>query len=112
MQQGRLRQLTALALAQLPGGLVDCIDPAVRRRWSLLSLEAALRNAHRPPPDADLESLNAGCHPAQRTLAFEELLAHQLSFVAFGAPSIATRPGRSRRAAVWSSGSCPRCHFR
>ena len=79
VQQGRLRQLTALALAHLPGGLVDCIDPAVRRRWSLLSLEAALRNVHRPPPDADLESLNAGCHQAQRTLAFEELLAHQLS---------------------------------
>jgi ATP-dependent DNA helicase RecG len=79
VQQGRLRQLTTLALAQLPGGLADCIDPAVRRRWSLLPLETALRNVHRPPPDADLEALNAGRHPAQRTLAFEELLAHQLS---------------------------------
>jgi ATP-dependent DNA helicase RecG len=79
IQQGRLRQLTTLALAQLPGGLVDCMDAAVRRRWSLLPLEAALRDVHRPPPDADIEALNAGRHPAQRTLAFEELLAHQLS---------------------------------
>jgi ATP-dependent DNA helicase RecG len=79
VQQGRLRQLTTLALAQLPGTLSDCIDPRVRRRWSLLPLETALRTAHRPPPEADLEALNAGCHPAQRTLAFEELLAHQLS---------------------------------
>jgi len=79
IQQGRLRQLTTLALAQLPGGLVDCMDAAVRRRWSLLSLETALRDVHRPPPDADIEALNAGRHPAQRTLAFEELLAHQLS---------------------------------
>ncbi len=79
VQQGRLRQLTALALAQLPGGLADCIDPAVRRRWSLLPIDVALRIAHRPPPELDLEALNAGRHPAQRTLAFEELLAHQLS---------------------------------
>jgi len=79
VQQGRMRLLTSLALAQLPGGLVDCVASAVRQRWSLPGLEAALRTAHRPPPDADLESLNAGRHPAQRRLAFEELLAHQLS---------------------------------
>jgi ATP-dependent DNA helicase RecG len=79
VQQGRLRQLITLALAELPGGLVDCIEPAARRRWSLRPLEPALREAHRPPPDADLEALNAGRHPAQRTLAFEELLAHQVS---------------------------------
>src|SRR4030095_16133920 len=56
-----------------------CTYPAVRRRWSLLPLETALRLVHRPPPDADLEALNTGRHPAQRTLAFEALLAHQLS---------------------------------
>src|SRR5690606_22124315 len=33
----------------------------------------------RPPPDASLELMSAGKHPAQRRLAFEELLAHQLS---------------------------------
>jgi len=45
----------------------------------LPSLEGALRYVHRPPPDADIEALNAGRHPSQRRLAFEELLAHQIS---------------------------------
>jgi ATP-dependent DNA helicase RecG len=34
---------------------------------------------HRPPPDAKLELLATGKHPAQRRLAFEELLAQHLS---------------------------------
>src|SRR5690606_37125068 len=34
---------------------------------------------HRPPRDAKLEALAAGWHPAQRRLAFEELLAHTLA---------------------------------
>ena len=34
---------------------------------------------HRPPRDVHLHELLSGRHPAQRRLAFEELLAHQLS---------------------------------
>jgi len=34
---------------------------------------------HRPPRDVQLDELLSGRHPAQRRLAFEELLAHQLS---------------------------------
>jgi ATP-dependent DNA helicase RecG len=34
---------------------------------------------HRPPREAQLDVLAAGQHPAQRRLAFEELLAHQVS---------------------------------
>jgi ATP-dependent DNA helicase RecG len=79
VQQGRMRHLTSLALAQLPGGIADCLGSALRARWALLPLEAALRVVHRPPPEADLVALNSGRHPAQRSLAFEELLAHQLS---------------------------------
>ncbi|MCM2310889.1 MAG: ATP-dependent DNA helicase RecG [Steroidobacteraceae bacterium] len=80
VQQGRMRALTSFALAQLPGGgLRDWVTPDVLGMVGLPSLEAALRFVHRPPPDADIESLNAGRHPAQRRLAFEELLAHQLS---------------------------------
>ena len=45
----------------------------------MTSLPAALRYVHRPPPDAPLELLAAGNHPAQQRLAFEELLAHHLS---------------------------------
>jgi len=80
VQQGRMRALTSLALAQLPdGGLRDWVTPDVLGMVGLPSLEAALRYVHRPPPDADIEALNDGRHPAQRRLAFEELLAHQLS---------------------------------
>ena len=80
VQQGRMRVLTDLALAQLAdGGLRDWLAPGVLAAAGLTSLEAALRHVHRPPPSADLESLNSGRHPAQRRLAFEELLAHQIS---------------------------------
>ena len=39
----------------------------------------ALRLVHRPPPSSDPVLLEAGRHPAQRRLAFEELLTHHLS---------------------------------
>jgi len=80
VQQGRMRALTSLALAQLQGGgLRDWVTPEVLGTVGLPSLEQALRYVHRPPPDADIESLNSGRHPSQRRLAFEELLAHQIS---------------------------------
>jgi ATP-dependent DNA helicase RecG len=80
VQQGRMRMLTGLALAQLQGGgLRDWIPSEVLVRTGLPPLESALRHVHRPSPDADIEALNAGRHPTQRRLAFEELLAHQIS---------------------------------
>jgi ATP-dependent DNA helicase RecG len=45
----------------------------------LPTLAEALTFVHRPPPGADLSLLLTGQHPAQRRLAFEELLAHQIS---------------------------------
>ena len=41
----------------------------------------ALNYVHRPPPNADIQSLVEGTHPAQQRLAFEELLAQQLSLL-------------------------------
>jgi ATP-dependent DNA helicase RecG len=80
VQQGRLRLLSQLALEQLrPSGLRDLVPEEALQRQGLPDLETALRYVHRPPPDADIDLLNAGRHPAQRRLAFEELLAHQLS---------------------------------
>ena len=80
VQQGRMRNLTSLALAELrAGALHDWLGSEVLDALELPTLEAALRFVHRPPGDADLADLNAGRHPAQRRLAFEELLAHQLS---------------------------------
>jgi ATP-dependent DNA helicase RecG len=78
--QGRLRQLVGLALDQSAAGDVeDWLPPAVLADSRLPSLHDALRYVHRPPTDAPVELLLGGRHPAQRRLAFEELLAHQLS---------------------------------
>jgi ATP-dependent DNA helicase RecG len=80
VQQGRLRMLTGLALAMLPSGdLRDLIPHGVLDALELPPLEAALEYVHRPPPDANLDLLHEGRHPAQRRLAFEELLAHHIS---------------------------------
>jgi ATP-dependent DNA helicase RecG len=80
IQQGRLRNLTAQALTALADGeLPDLLPPEVQRELKLPGLAEALQFLHRPPPDARLELLETGRHPAQRRLAFEELLAHQLS---------------------------------
>jgi ATP-dependent DNA helicase RecG len=80
IQQGRLRQLTTLALQELSKRAVhDWIPPAILQELNLPPLREALEYVHRPPPDAKLDLLCAGNHPAQRRLAFEELLAHQLS---------------------------------
>jgi len=80
VQQGRLRILTALALAEAERDSVrDWLPGELLRDLGLPPLAAALSYVHRPPPGADLAPLDAGRHPAQRRLAFEELLAHQLS---------------------------------
>ena len=80
VQQGRLRNLTAQALVSMADGdLPDFLPPDIVRELGLPGLHEALQYVHRPPPDARLDVLAAGRHPAQRRLAFEELLAHQLS---------------------------------
>ncbi len=80
VQQGRLRNLTAQALAAVSEGeLPDWLPAEICDELKLPGLREALQFLHRPPPDAKLPELEAGRHPAQRRLAFEELLAHQLS---------------------------------
>jgi ATP-dependent DNA helicase RecG len=69
--QNRIRSLVEAALAALrraPGDLEG-------------DLAAALELLHAPPPDVSLAELEAGHHPAQQTLAMDELLAHQLSLL-------------------------------
>ncbi|MGD0490056.1 MAG: ATP-dependent DNA helicase RecG [Steroidobacteraceae bacterium] len=80
LTQGRLRQLVGLALDQIsPGELEDWLPPAVLADSRLPPLREALQYVHRPPADAPVDLLMNRRHPAQRRLAFEELLAHQLS---------------------------------
>jgi ATP-dependent DNA helicase RecG len=78
--QGRLRALITQALGELEAaGVRDWLPAEVTENLALPSLRDALRYVHRPPRDARLVELSAGRHPAQRRLAFEELLAHQSS---------------------------------
>jgi ATP-dependent DNA helicase RecG len=78
--QGRLRMLVGSALDQTAvGDIEDWLPPTVLADSRLPSLRDALLYVHRPPADAPVDLLLSGRHPAQRRLAFEELLAHQLS---------------------------------
>jgi ATP-dependent DNA helicase RecG len=78
--QGRLRMLVGMALDQTGAGdIEDWLPPSVLADSHLPSLRDALLYVHRPPADAPVDLLMSGTHPAQRRLAFEELLAHQLS---------------------------------
>jgi ATP-dependent DNA helicase RecG len=78
--QGRLRGLVGEALRELErANLPDWIPREAGLPEGLPSLKDAVTYLHRPPRGAQLEELAAGRHPAQRRLAFEELLAHHLS---------------------------------
>ncbi|EPC00773.1 ATP-dependent DNA helicase RecG [Litchfieldella anticariensis FP35 = DSM 16096] len=82
LHQARLRGLIGQALEKLdaaPAALPDWISQPLRERFRLPELHSSLHYLHEPPPDADLARLADGRHPAQRRLALEELLAHQLS---------------------------------
>ena len=67
--------LEALARTEWPEILRD--EPV--RALSLPSTREALQCLHQPNPQDDLAALEDGTHPARLRLAFEELLAQQLS---------------------------------
>jgi len=78
--QARLRYLIDLALREAEtSGVRDWIPSELLSKLDLPPLAEALSMMHRPPRDVHLAELTGGRHPAQRRLAFEELLAHQLS---------------------------------
>ncbi|MCG8434126.1 MAG: ATP-dependent DNA helicase RecG [Gammaproteobacteria bacterium] len=81
VQQTKLRMLSEQALAYLDSGglLPELLPQASLKNAEFPELAAALRYVHRPPADADMDLLATGRHPAQRRLAFEELLAQHLS---------------------------------
>lgn len=78
--QKRLAGVIAKALALLPPeSALELIPHDVCTAHGLASLREALLTVHRPPPDARLDLLLQGRHPAQQRLAFEELLTQHLS---------------------------------
>ncbi len=80
LQQFTLRDLAEQALEQLETAMLlpELLPVELRTRLRLSSIAEAVRLLHQPPATA-LAELARGRHPAQRRLAFEELLAHQLS---------------------------------
>ncbi len=107
LQQQTWRDLSDKALALLDRG-------AVLREWLPSSLEVpsrsslaeAVRLLHRPPPNIALADLEAGRHPAQLRLAYEELLAHQLSL------RLVRQAQRQRQAPALSGGGEFSCQLR
>lgn len=78
VKQLTLRNLTEQALKLLSkGGLADLLPDGMYQQQ--VSLIQALTLVHRPPPDVNLQQLEAGEHPAQMRLILEELLAQHLS---------------------------------
>jgi len=79
VHQLSLRKLTLAALDGYLEKIPEWLPPETLAELKLPTLQVALLLVHRPPPDVDVAALEAGRHPAQQRLAFEELLAHQLS---------------------------------
>jgi len=75
-------KLTDQALALMRRGelaLEELLPAGLLRNTSSFSLTQALDYIHRPPANADVVALSMREHPAQKRLALEELLAHNLS---------------------------------
>ena len=109
VQQGRMRSLTDQALRLMEKSPPQELLPQeVTTTLDLPDLGAAIRYLHRPPADADVESMLEGKHPCQIRLAFEELLAHYMSLrnlraLAQNEAAIALRQGDAEIASFVSS---------
>jgi len=81
LQQFTLRGLAeqALAYPDQAALLPELLPAAVLDQLRLPPITEAVRLLHQPPAATVLAELDSGRHPAQRRLALEELLAHQLS---------------------------------
>ena len=77
LTQPNLRKLVDWALQH--ADTEETLLPEVRSELGLPGFAESLHLLHRPPPDARLESLQEHAHEAWRRLAFDELLAQQLS---------------------------------
>ena len=75
--QSDLRRTILEALARTDWA--DTLRPGCAERLGLPALMPSLRLLHQPPPETPLSAIEDRSHPACRRLAFEELLAQQLS---------------------------------
>ncbi|MEX1233366.1 MAG: ATP-dependent DNA helicase RecG [Roseovarius sp.] len=74
LTQGVMRKAALAALARAPD-LAEWIDPAQKAREAWPDWHAALQAAHAPRTMGDL----GAAHPARVRLAYDELMAHQLT---------------------------------
>jgi ATP-dependent DNA helicase RecG len=72
------RRLVRQVLDQLPAEIPDPLPEELRARLALLPRRQAVEEAHFPPNDLSVETLNAFRSPAQRRLIFEEFFLFQL----------------------------------
>jgi len=75
--QSDLRRNILEALARTDWA--DTLRPGCAERLGLPALMPSLHLLHQPPPETPLSAIEDRSHPACRRLAFEELLAQQLS---------------------------------
>ncbi|MDD7805874.1 MAG: ATP-dependent DNA helicase RecG [Endozoicomonas sp. (ex Botrylloides leachii)] len=81
LTQQRIRTLCKQALSLLDGAasLEELLPDYIKNRLQLDSMADAIRLLHQPPAALALTLTGEGRHPAQKRLAFEEFLAHNLS---------------------------------
>ncbi|MDH5648439.1 MAG: ATP-dependent DNA helicase RecG [Gammaproteobacteria bacterium] len=74
-----IRKLAQQALDHYLEKIHEWLPPEVLAEINLPPLKDAVHGVHRPLSSRDATLLQQGQHPSQQRLAFEELLAHQLS---------------------------------
>ncbi|HEX6735854.1 MAG TPA: ATP-dependent DNA helicase RecG [Azonexus sp.] len=72
-----LQKLVGAALSRAE--LTDTLPEDLRQRLKLPAFARSLRYLHTPPPEADVDALQARRHPAWQRIKFDEVLAQQLS---------------------------------
>ncbi len=86
-----LRRIIFGALERL-GEVEDFLPERLRQRHGFPGRGAALRAAHFPPPDANLQQVNSFSTPAHRRLIFEEFFQYQVG-LAFRRRRVQAAPG-------------------
>lgn len=82
LRQLKIRSLINTVLADaavLDDELTELLPLDILDQEDMPSLQEAVQYVHYPPTSAHVHVLQAGEHPMQQRLAFEELLAHQVS---------------------------------
>lgn len=81
LTQQRIRQLVKIALEKHQHHLqtLEWLTPDHLQTYHFQSLAQAIYSLHYPAPDSSAQFLETGDHPGLKRLAFEELMAQQLS---------------------------------